>query len=131
MKRIPMLKSTLGLLVIAGACMPISSLAANDNMEPTWSLSNGAVYDNLRNLQSYKPEPSQAGAQGPIRTESMGPMWSFSDGAVYDNLRNIQSFKSESGQSGAQGPIRTESMGSQWVYSDSATYDNLRTQSEH
>jgi len=100
MKRIPMLKSTLGLLVIAGACMPYSSLAANDKMEPAWSYSDGAVYDNLRNIQSHKTEPSQAGAQGPIRSEDMGPMWSQSDNATYDNLRNIQSFRSESGQSG-------------------------------
>ena len=127
------LKSTLGLLVIAGACMPISSLAANDNMEPTWSYSQSAVYDNLRNLQSYKPESSQAGAQGRIRTESMGPMWSYSDDAVFDNLRNLQSFKTESGQlgSGAQGPIRTESMGSQWVYNEAAAFDNLCSQAGH
>lgn len=123
MERVPMLKSTLGLLLIAGASMPLPSWAANDRIEPMWSYSEGAAYDNLRHIQAYKSE-HLLGAQGPIRTESMGPEWRNSDAAAYDNLSRIQAFKSDSGQSGMRGPIRSDR--TTWSYSEGAAYDNLR-----
>lgn len=125
MERVPMLKSTLGLLLIAGASMPLASWAVSDRIETAWSYSDGAAYDNLRHIQADK-SGHLLGPQGPIRTESMGPMWRNSDAAAYDNLGRIQAFKSDSSQS-AQGPIRSDRMGTMWSYSEGAAFDNLRT----
>ena len=126
MKHIPLLKSTLGLLVLAGASLPLPTVASTERMEPMWSYSDSAAYDNLRQIQAYKSEPVPAGMQGPIRTESMGPVWSSDDGAAYDNLRRIQSSRTDKAPEGAQGPVRTDSMSALWIYRDGETYSNLR-----
>ena len=130
MKFNPLLKSGLGLLVIAGALAPVASLGT----EAEWSFAEGALYDNLRNIESSPSMMStEHGSQGPIRPEGMGPAWSYDEGAMYDNLRHIQAVPSmASAAQGAQGPIRTERMGATWDYNtDGATYDNLqRFQSE-
>lgn len=125
MKFNPLLKSGLGLLVIAGALAPLASLGT----EATWSYADGALYDNLRNIESSPSMMStEHGSQGPIRTEGMEPAWSYDEGAMYDNLRNIQAAPGMTSEAqGAQGPIRTERMGAAWDYSsESATYDNLQ-----
>jgi hypothetical protein len=118
MKRNTLLKSTLGLLAIAGACMPISSLAENDKAQSMMSYGEDALYVNLSHIQPAKSESGQAGAQGPVRTENMGPTWSYGEDALYVNLSHIQSFQSP--QSGAQGPIRTESMEQSFPYAEDA-----------
>jgi hypothetical protein len=118
MKRNTLLKSTLGLLAIAGACMPISSWAENDMAQSMTSYGEGALYDNLSHIQSVKSEPAPSGAQGPLRTESMGPTWSYGEGALYDNLSIIQATPSAPAQSGAQGPIRSESMDQNFRYAE-------------
>jgi hypothetical protein len=110
MKRDTLLKSTLGLLAIAGACLPISALAENDKNQSMMSYGEDALYVNLGHNQFAQAGPAQSGAQGPLRTESMGPTWSYGEDALYVNLSSIQPAQPEPGQSGAQGPIRTESM---------------------
>lgn len=125
MKRIPILKSTLGLLVVAGVCMPLPSSAEGDRFESTHSYRETDFYDNVRDIQSVKTEP---GAQGPVRSETMEPRWSYGEAAFYDNLRKLQAARPEPGESGsgAQGPVRTETMEPTWSYGEGAFYDNLK-----
>lgn len=122
MKYNHLLKSGLGLLVIAGAMTPLASLGADGK----YAYGEGALYDHLREVQSAQSmTPSPSGAEGPIRTEGMKPTATFGEGDLYDNLRNMQSEKSMT--YGAEGPVRTESMASKWSFSgEGDLYDNLR-----
>ncbi|MDO9600125.1 MAG: hypothetical protein Q7J47_20600 [Azoarcus sp.] len=125
MKYIPLRKTGLGLLVIAGALTPLASLGAESMV---WSYDESAVHDNLRSIQAAPSMiDAERGAQGPVRTEFTEPVWSYDESAVYDNLRKIQAAPSMTTGRGAQGPVRTDFMEPTWSYSESATYDNLRS----
>lgn len=159
MKHFPQLHSRLNLLIVAGALTLPVALHADQNMyspvhsnqsqqggtlsyemggpghsgtgtmDSGWSYSEGAVYDNLRRLQSSKSMTSASqGAQGPIRSDNSDPaLWVYSESATYDNLRRLQSSTNMSpAPQGAQGPIRSDSLETGWSYEDGAAYDNLR-----
>ncbi|HJV92953.1 MAG TPA: hypothetical protein VJ572_05705 [Azonexus sp.] len=116
-------KSGLGLLIVAGAMVPMASSADNGSkyghqatgttMDSPSSYKTGDMYLELQNIQSSRTwSGSERGAQGPIRTERLDSSPS-ERGDMYFDLKNIQSSKGASvAERGAQGPIRTDSMDS-------------------
>lgn len=108
MKRNTLLKTTLGLLAIAGVGLPLTAVAGGDSSQSLTAYGEDAFYTNLSHIQPSQSAPARAGMQGPLRTEGMGPTWSYGEGALYDNLRNIQSAPSPA-QAGAQVSMRNDS----------------------
>ena len=96
MKQVPLVKSCIGLLVVAGAYSPHVSVGRD--LLPT----------GINEIQAELKAP--AGAQGPVREETTERVTTFGEGAMYDNLRRIQESAGQmaSARYGAQGPIRTE-----------------------
>jgi hypothetical protein len=126
MKSNSLLKSGLGLLLVAGTLTPLASFGGTT----PFSYGEGDVYDNLRRIQQAPSSMTavEPGAQGPRRTDSLEEPMSYDEGAVFDNLRKIQASKSiaPAEPHGAQGPTRTEGFESDFSYHEGAMYDNLR-----
>jgi hypothetical protein len=139
MKYGSLLKSGVGVVLLAGALSPVLAAAGDEHTK--WSYREGALYDNLRNAPSPDMITATAprGAQGPIRTDSVAEKSMTTDKVfregdlLVDGLRNEQASSGvpSAKVQGAQGPIRTESMDATWSYADGALYDNLREFTSH
>jgi hypothetical protein len=108
MKRTALLKTTLGLLAIAAAGLPLSARAGSDMSQSMTAYGEDAFYVNLSHIQPSPSAPAPAGMQGPLRSDGMSPTWSYGEGALYDNLRNIQSAPSTPAQARAQDSMRND-----------------------
>lgn len=88
MKNSSLRKTSLRLLVIAGALTPLATLGANSMVA---AYGEGGMYENLSHIQSSQDTTENLrGAQGPVRTDFSDPLWSYDEGAFYDNLKNTQ-----------------------------------------
>ena len=127
-------KSGLGLLIVAGAMVPMASsigenskFAYGATMETYQTSTEGNLYQDLQNLQSGKGwAATERGAQGPIRMESMDTPLTANEGDLYQDLQKLQSSRQLSASSGAQGPIRTETMESSSPPAISDLYDGRK-----
>ena len=105
MKNVTLIRTSLGLLVAAGAWAPLSALS-DDFLWP----SQTSTY--ARSLQTHQGADTSAGpgAPGSIRADAMALDKSHGEDALYYNIAMLQ--RSSSGmapaQRGLQGPIRTE-----------------------
>jgi hypothetical protein len=128
MRHHPILKTTLGLAIIAGASLPAASLSANDGMKTNWAFGEDAFYTNIATIQSAPSmTDTESGAMGPIRTEGMEADWSYGEGAFYPNIARIQSAAPMTmpEPSGAMGPLRSDSMEAAWSYGEGGFYNNI------
>ena len=118
MKNTPLVKSALGLLVAAGASLPLAAVAASDDpyllfftdpsSAPTIHVAGIWNYDGAEVAERSTTAPSPDGLEGPIRSETMESAWSFEEGAAYDNLRQLH--EPSPASLGAEGPVRSETM---------------------
>lgn len=96
MKSVTLARTSLGLLMAAGVCVPLSAVGGP---ESTWH-SHG----------SANPGYAEPGTPGQIRMESMRLDRTHGEYALYYNVAHPQQFSSEYAYAprGALGPIRTE-----------------------
>ena len=125
MKSVTLIRTSLGLLVAAGACAPLAALGDEE-----YILWHSQMSTKAGSLQTQQRADARAerGAQGPIRTEAMELDRSHGEYALYYNIARLQqsSGGKASAQPGAQGPIRTEDV---WevnrAYGEDALYYNI------
>jgi hypothetical protein len=125
MKSVTFIRTSLGLLFAAGACVPLSALA--DEEYVLWHSQMSTKAGSLQ-TQQRADLGAQPGAQGAIRTEAMDLDRSHGEDALYYNIAKLQQSSSgrASARPGAQGPIRTEDV---WevnrAYGEDALYYNI------
>lgn len=102
MKNVTLASTSLGLLMAAGVCVPLSAVGGEEYI--LWH-SQGS-----RPTQQYADAHAEPGTAGQIRMEAMALEKSHGEYALYSNTVSGQQFSSvdTSAPRGAQGPIRTE-----------------------
>lgn len=144
-------KSGLGLLIVAGALVPMASSAEEgskyghqatgtamergdqgairtESMSADHALSDSVLFPDLQNVQFSKGwSATERGAQGPVRTESLDTSPSYKTGDMYFDLKNIHfSTGGSATERGAQGPVRTERMDTSPSYRGGDMYFDLK-----